>query len=63
MSKNKRQDATFLERVCPVCGRTFVAAPYHKYKKGTTWLCSWTCYNKHQPQPKKEAKQRGRAKE
>ena len=35
---------------CPICGKSFVPAPYHVYKmfiKGSyRYLCSWSCYRK-----------------
>jgi hypothetical protein len=42
----RTKDAVFLtEKRCAKCGKTFIAAPYHIYKKGVKWYCSWTCYN------------------
>lgn len=38
------------DSVCPICGRTFIPAPYHIYKAyingSLKYLCSWTCYCK-----------------
>ena len=41
----------FLERVCPVCGKTFICYPEHVYKiKKDTGnpkkVCSWGCQRK-----------------
>ena len=35
------------ERVCPMCGRTFIAAPLHAYKDKNKRVlyCSYHCYN------------------
>lgn len=36
----------FVERKCDHCGRTFVPAPYHAWKRDpgrTYWFCSYTC--------------------
>lgn len=39
------------EQKCAKCGKEFISAPYHIYKKGDKWYCSWTCYN-HRNDPK-----------
>ena len=40
------------ECVCPVCGKTFFAAPYHVYavgtKRGRVYACSWSCVLKNE---------------
>lgn len=36
---------TLIERRCSRCGRIFVPAPYHIYKKAEKVFCSWSCYN------------------
>lgn len=45
------------EYVCPVCGKTFIAAPYHVYavstKKGKALACSWSCVLKNERKQKK----------
>ena len=33
------------ERRCSRCGRIFVPAPYHAYKKYNYVFCSYGCYN------------------
>ena len=39
-----------VDRKCACCGRTFIPAPYHIYKKTysghVVYFCSYTCYNK-----------------
>lgn len=46
------------ERVCPVCGKTFILAPQHAYKLAfrgyTTYYCRYNCYRKEQKE--REAK-------
>lgn len=33
------------EKKCSICGKMFVPAPQHIYKKGSTeWCCTYTCY-------------------
>ena len=38
------------DRKCACCGKTFIPAPYHIYKKAhnghVIYFCSYTCYNK-----------------
>ena len=43
-----REDGRFLSKYiitkkCPICGKTFVRAPYHAYKVGTTLVRSYSC--------------------
>lgn len=35
------------ERICPMCGRAFILAPFHAYRDKNTRIsyCSWHCYN------------------
>lgn len=33
------------EKKCAKCGKKFVPAVNHIYRKGKKWYCSWTCYN------------------
>lgn len=35
-----------IEIKCSVCGKKFVPAPEHAYKKGEKKLCSYTCMRK-----------------
>lgn len=47
------------EFICYECGKTFIPAPYHKFKKEGKRFCKWTCYNsylKRQEQEKEEKK-------
>ena len=32
------------EKKCKKCGRNFIPAPLHRYKEGSKYYCSWTCY-------------------
>ena len=41
----KKYVYTFEEKKCAKCGKLFISAPYHIYKKNSKWYCSWTCYN------------------
>lgn len=34
------------EKECVVCGKTFIPAPEHIYKRKTEYMCSYTCYRK-----------------
>ena len=43
-------------RTCKICGKTFIPAPEHIYKVGTTKVCSYTCMRK--PAIEKERQQR-----
>lgn len=43
-----RASESIVERVCPVCGRTFIPAPMHIYKENdmsghVRVVCSWPC--------------------
>lgn len=33
------------EKRCAKCGKLFISAPYHVFKKNGKWYCTWTCYN------------------
>lgn len=49
------------ERTCPVCGKRFVPAPYHCYRRGSKWFCVWSCmlkYDREQEEKKKMKKDR-----
>ncbi len=37
----------FIEKECPVCGRTFVPAPFHVYVEDNKFFCKWTCLTKY----------------
>lgn len=32
------------EKQCRKCGKFFIPAPEHIYRKGSKYYCSWTCY-------------------
>jgi hypothetical protein len=46
-----------VDRVCAVCGRTFVPAPYHIFKRiigtKTFYYCGWNCFHKGEQEPKR----------
>ena len=31
------------EKVCFVCGKNFIAAPYHIYRERGKWFCTYHC--------------------
>lgn len=41
------------EKKCSKCGKNFVVAIEHRYKEGSKFYCSWTCYN-HRHDKKQE---------
>lgn len=49
-SKNKKAqygltyDQIIPEKKCKKCGKIFVPAPMHRYREGSKYYCSWTCY-------------------
>lgn len=49
------------ERKCPICGKTFIPAPYHIYRRGSKWFCIWSCmlkYDREQEEKNKEKQRR-----
>lgn len=46
---------------CPVCGRSFIKAPYHVYKTvingKVKYLCGWNCLRKLEIGDKKDLKE------
>lgn len=36
------------ERKCPICGKIFLAAPFHIYKAKNKLVCSWGCVRKYE---------------
>ena len=68
----KKDYDPIVERVCPVCGKTFVPAPFHRYKENdmnchVRVMCSWGCLCKYRVQieaakaERKAAKARAKA--
>lgn len=48
--------------ICPVCGKSFVPAPYHVYKscgRGSKYVCSYTCAVKSERENKAKRTNRG----
>ena len=37
-------DKAIPEKHCKKCGKLFIPAPEHIYRKGNVFYCSWTCY-------------------
>ena len=35
------------EAHCSRCGKYFIVAPYHLYKRKGKYFCSYTCYDKY----------------
>lgn len=40
-----RTKSAIRETKCKKCGKNFVIAVEHRYKDGSKYYCSWTCYN------------------
>lgn len=38
---------SIIEKECPVCGRTFVPAPFHVYVEDNKYFCKWTCLTRY----------------
>lgn len=36
----------FAMKKCAACGKLFIPAPYHVYKRGNKWYHTWSCYRK-----------------
>jgi predicted RNA-binding Zn-ribbon protein involved in translation (DUF1610 family) len=36
------------EKKCPICGKSFIAAPMHTYKVNNRYVCSWGCVRTHE---------------
>lgn len=32
------------EKKCRKCGKKFIPAPEHRYREGSAYYCTWTCY-------------------
>ena len=45
MPKPKGAKEIIKEKKCKKCGKNFVVAIEHRYKDGSKYYCSWTCYN------------------
>ena len=59
--KMPREEQTIKTKICPVCGREFIVAPNHAYKrnihKKTTLICSYHCLLEFDRQREKTALQ------
>lgn len=60
----KREDEHLLNKYvhtkkCPICGKTYVPAPYHVYKVGRTPVCSYSCTLPGAKEKHKEAAKNG----
>lgn len=49
-----------LERVCPVCKKIFIPAPYHIYKvaRGRKLVCTYTCMLKSERMHEQKARKK-----
>lgn len=58
MSKTERV-LNAVERKCPVCGKTFIPAPYHIYRYESKIYCGWNCHvSARKEREQKEIKER-----
>jgi ribosome-binding protein aMBF1 (putative translation factor) len=39
----KPYSSNYCEKKCPICGKPFIAAPFHIYKANARLVCSWSC--------------------
>lgn len=57
---------TFPEDKCPTCGKSFIRAPQHVYKRVTNsksyYFCSYTCYRTDQRKEEYKKTQKKKAK-
>ncbi len=52
-----KSNSFFPEKKCKKCGKIFIPAPLHKYKDGSKYYCSWTCYlHRNDQEAKKDDK-------
>ena len=43
-SKTLNYNQLIPEKRCRKCHKKFIAAPEHRYREGSAFYCSWTCY-------------------
>lgn len=49
-----RIPTNFRTAKCRKCGKEFIPAPFHVYKDGSKYYCTWTCYNHRKDKSDKE---------
>ncbi len=42
------------EKVCHVCGKHFISAPFHAWRDGMRWFCSYHCTLRYDELKKEE---------
>lgn len=45
MRRRIRRTYGIPETHCSRCGKHFIVAPFHVYKRDTKYFCCYTCYN------------------
>lgn len=59
LNEEERSSSKFFTPTeCPVCGKSFIPAPEHKWKLGKYRFCSYHCYLKRQEQERELREQR-----
>lgn len=63
----KDERYSYVERKCPICGKVFIPAAYHVYRKGERGplVCSWGCqraYEKEREEYRRRSKERANEK-
>lgn len=53
----KYESRILIENQCNECGRNFIPAPYHVYKKGNKIFCSYSCYDSFLREKERRAEQ------
>ena len=56
------EDPALRETKCCICGRVFVPAPQHVFRRNGKWCCRWTCYSKLLAELEANKKRAGRPK-
>lgn len=46
MSESQKQTSPFVVHKCPICGKSFIPAAMHIYRKNGNAFCGWNCYLK-----------------
>lgn len=57
---------TFMEHICPVCGKKFIKAPQHVWKtqhKGGKYICSYSCCLRYDREMENKKEERRKEKE
>lgn len=64
----KKPSSPVVEQICPICGKNFCPAPYHKYKvavakngmRNKVLVCTYTCFAKAEREYEEQLKQHHR---